>query len=60
MAPTSHRSPEYVRSCNYFHNILRLFDVLPNFPKVLPQVNNAGLLLINTVYTSRRTSCRTI
>ena len=21
-----------LKSCNHFHNILRLFDVLPNFP----------------------------
>ena len=37
---------------NQFHNILRLFDVLPNFPF-------GQLLLINIVYTSCLTSCRT-
>ena len=41
---------------NHFHNILRLFNVLPNFPFLL---NDARLLLINTVYTSCLTSCRT-
>ena len=38
---------------NNFHNILRLFDVLPNFHH---KWNDARLLLINMVYTSCLTS----
>ena len=42
-------------NCNQFHNILRLFDVLPNFSFTTSETI-AGLLLINMVFTSCRTT----
>ena len=41
----------------HFHDILRLFDVLPNFPFTTSQTMRE-LLLINMVYASCLTSCR--
>ena len=41
------------------HNILRVFDVLLNFPFSTSEVKRAWLLLINVVYMSCLTSCRT-
>ena len=43
---------------DHFDNILRLFDVLPNFPFTTSQTMRE-LLLINMVYESCLTSCRT-
>ena len=43
---------------DHFDNILRLFDVLPNFPFTTSQTMRE-LLLINMAYASCLTSCRT-
>ena len=43
-------------SYSHFHNILRLFDVLPNTSFTASE-NDARLLLINILYTCYLTSC---
>ena len=48
---------------NHFHNILRLFDILPSFPFTTSETkhhksNEAQLLVINMVYRNCLTSCR--
>ena len=44
---------DFCRSCNHFHNILRLFVVLSNF-SFHHKWNDARLFLINIVYTNCR------
>ena len=41
---------------NHFDNILRLFDVLPNFPSL--QVNRYPIIFMNMVYTNCLASCQ--
>ena len=41
---------------NYFHNISRPFDVLPNFLFIISKIKR--LLAINIVYTNCLMSCR--
>ena len=44
-------------SYNHGHNILRFFDVLPNFPFTTIETKHDYLLIINMVYTTCRRSC---
>ena len=60
-----HSTFQNIMTSNQFHNILKLFDVLPNFPFTTIQLKRCVIItykhsiLINMVYTSCLTSCRT-
>ena len=48
----------YSSNYNHGHNVLRLFDIWPNFPFTISEMKRK-VLVIKMVYTICRTSCRT-